>query len=55
MRKNISLPDDIRQMLKQIAEEDHKSESAIIQQLIIEEWDYRYDKQKLNNLNVPED
>lgn len=55
MRKNISLPDEVREMLKQIAKEDYKSESAIIQQLIIEEWEYRYDKQKINNMNVPEE
>lgn len=55
MRKNISLPDEVRQMLREIAKEDDKSESAIIQQLIIEEWDYRYDKQQINNVNVPED
>lgn len=55
MRKNISLPEEVRQMLSVMAKEDKIPESQLIQRLIIEEWDYRYDKQKLNNLNVPEE
>lgn len=54
MRKNISLPDKVREMLRQIAEEDYKSESAVIRQLIIEEWEYRK-KQEANNMDIPEE
>lgn len=55
MRKNISLPEDVRQMLSVMAKEDRIPESQLIQRLIIEEWDYRDDKQRMNNLDVPEE